>query len=101
MSRLDPPQNSVEVFQYNFFEPNKCYEKCNRVSNIVTIEGANYCPKNNLTYVGMFTHYSQGNSSEANFSAGPINLNAPNNAYFRECRTGGSRRKRRKRTRRR
>ena len=95
------PPNSVEVFDYNTFDTNKCYQKCNRVDNIIYRNQKYYCPITNLTYLGRFTHLSQGNPNEGNFSVGgPINLTAKSNKYFRECpcRIGGTIRKRRKRT---
>lgn len=98
------PPNSVKVFEYNTFDTNKCYQKCNRNGSIIYRNQNYFCPIDNLTYVGKFTHFSQGNPYEANFSVGgPINLTAEGNKYFRECpcRTGGSKRKRRKRTRKR
>lgn len=88
-----------EVFEFNFFETNKCYEK-GRTDKVEYREGANYCPQKYLTYIGKFTHLSQGNPYEANFSVfGPMNLTAEGNKYFRECpcRTGGKRKRRTRR----
>ena len=82
----------------NTFDTNKCYEKCNRMDSIIYRNQSYFCPTRNLTYLGRFTHLSQGNPYEANFSVGgPINLSAMSNRFFRECpcRTGGTRRKRR------